>query len=693
MPLTPRRVSVAASLALALAAFAPALPIGQSTALAGGGLVTVTDLTYEVQPDNALVHVTIDAVSTSYEADTPEGQIYYSGLTFSVPPGSANFAASSGGVSLAVRVVESTADSTRVEVTFSQGVFYRQSYAYRVSFDMIDSGGEADRDLRVGHSVVAFPVWALGTAGASGGSVQVVLPPTFSPSVYGDAMTEAAQANGTTLLTATAVDDPSTWFAYVIAERPGIFVTNEFMLQVGEEEATVVIRAWDDDPAWASGVQELLTDGLPALHELIGLPWPVVGDLKVEESANIWLGEYAGIYNKLTEKINVRYDADATVTLHEAAHIWFNADLFRDRWIGEAWAEFYAGQAAQAIGATGDVFELTDALLAVKIPLNDWGAIATESQEVEEYAYAASYHLAVLVFERTDIGALQAVWRAANDGEMAYQPPHADGRPISGVALTQEGWQRLLDLLEERTDAAYDDLWSAWVINDAQRPLLTERTDTRERYQEVVTSAAEWELPQLIRYDLSSWQFADVMAELDEAEEVLTVRDRIDTLATELDLTPPTALQTAFEGNNGLAAALDEATEELASAQAIDEAAERLADEPGIVEWVGLLFVDAEADLAAARDAWEAGDSVEAASQAEAALTARDGAEAAGGQRLLVGGAGSLLIVGGGAAVVWRRRRPKPAAEADESGTPEAGGEEGRQKSDEEGRQESEEAP
>ena len=89
----------------------------------------------------------------------------------------------------------------------------------------------------------------------------------------------------------------------------------------------------------------------PALHELIGLPWPVAGALRVEESANR-LGRLRRDLQPVTQKINVRYDADATVTLHEAAHIWFNGDLFAGRWIGEAWAEFYAVQSAEVVGVT-----------------------------------------------------------------------------------------------------------------------------------------------------------------------------------------------------------------------------------------------------------------------------------------------------------------------------------------------------
>jgi len=657
----------AAILALVLAALAAAVPIGPAGVRAGGGLVTITDATYLVQPDLARVHVTIDAVSTSYEADTPEGQIYYSGITMSVPPGVSNVAVTSGGSSLRASA-SAAADVTRIEIEFGTAVFYGQSYGYRIMFDMVDPGGTADRDFRIGHSVAAFPVWAFGSDGASGISVVVLLPPTFTPSVYGGPLSETIQGDGSVRLAAN-VSDASIWFAYVTAERPGLFTSIPFTLTVGEAEASVIIRAWDDDPDWAARTQDLLTDGLPALAELIGLPWAVFGDLKVEESANR-LGDYAGIYNKLTEKINVRYDADATVTLHEAAHIWFNGDLFRDRWIGEAWAEFYAVQSAAAIGVTGETFTLTDDLLAAQIPLNDWASIGTEGPDVEAFAYAASYHLAGLIFERTDLDGLRAVWRAANDAEMAYQPLHATAAPRTGVAITQKGWQRLLDLLEERTGRAYVDLWSAWVVNDAQAAQLTERAETRALYFKGVAAAGDWDLPELIRYDLSSWQFEDVVAELDQADEVLAKADAIADLAVDLELTPPDDLQKAFEGNDGLGAALDEGESELAAVQDIQEATTALAADPGFVAWVGLLFADPGLELAAARDAWEAGDSEAAASGAGSVMVTLEDADDRGAERLAASG-GVLLVVGSGAAFVWRRRArrgpPTDSAGGDEA--------------------------
>ena len=88
-----RRLATGLALALALASGGILVPVGVPVVRAGGGLVTVMDATYGVQPENGLVHVTIDAVSTSFEEDAPEGPVYYAGLSFSIPPGSSNVAA------------------------------------------------------------------------------------------------------------------------------------------------------------------------------------------------------------------------------------------------------------------------------------------------------------------------------------------------------------------------------------------------------------------------------------------------------------------------------------------------------------------------------------------------------------------------------------------------------------------------
>ncbi len=631
-----------------------------SPAQAGrGGLVVVAQADYRVLPDEGRVHVVVDAVATSYEPNTPDAQVYYSGTTFAVQPGVSNVTAFAGGNRIGARIVEQTEDFTAIEVTFARGVFYQQSYAYQVQFDMVDPGGEARRDLHITSSVVAFPVWAYGTEGEPGGSVSVQLPAGYNPVVQGSGVEVDRSGDGTRL--SAEVDDPFEFFAYVSADRPGAFVGTTLTLDVGGTPANLLVRAWEDDPEWGSRIASIMTDGLPALQALIGLPYPVSGRLSLEEAAITRLGNYAGLYNAVTGVIRVRYDADAYVALHEAAHVWFNDRLWRDRWINEAWAEFYSVEAGRQLGLSGSTFELTDELLEARIPLNAWAGVGIEDPLVEDFAYAATYELAGLIAERAEIEGLRDVWLAAEDGHMAYQPLMADGPAAIGVPRTLEDWKRLLDLLEERTGEEFADLWAEWVVTRQQEPLLANRARARDDYAALVVIADAWELPVAIRHALGAWQFPDARELMDDAEEVLEDRDTIAQRADELGLPLPDSLQAAFEGDDGLDAAANEARAQLDALEALDAAAESAEGEPNPLEGVGLWGADPDAELQAARTAFEDGETEAAVDGALRTVALRQDAAEVGRERVTLAAAALLLLDGLGMAALSARRLRRSA--------------------------------
>jgi hypothetical protein len=649
LPRMPRRLGLLLSIGLLLAT------VPAPTAAAGRGLVVLAQAHYEVQPEAHLVHVTVDAVATSYEPDTPDARIYYSGVNFAVQAGAANVVAFSGGQPIGAAVTRRTDDFTLLEITFSRGVFFHQSYAYTVVFDLVDPGGAGTRDLRIGRSLAAFPVWAFGTQGEAGSSVRVDLPRGFTPDLQGDEMDASQLSGGGTRLRADPAD-PFAFFTYIAADRPGAFADTRLRVEVSDKEVRVRVRAWEDDPQWGQRVTRLIRRGLPALQELIGVAYPAIRPLTVEEAATSRLGEYAGIYDPLTAKIRVRYDADAFVTLHEAAHIWFNGSLFPDRWIGEAWAEFYGVEAGRTIGASGHTVALTDALLDARIPLNDWGAIGVESIEVEDFAYAATYSLAQDIAERADPDRLQLVWQAATGEEMAYQPSQATDERITGVPGGVEGWQRLLDLLEERTGEEYTDLWQDWVVNKEQLPLLATRQSARHQYADVVEAAGEWELPLSIRSYMGAWEFEATNDALTQASEVLEDRQQILSLATKLDLTPPDTLQQAFEGDDGMDAAASEAGAEIAAMRQLSDAADWL-DVSGMLASIGLLGRDLDAEVSGARASFSRGDLAAATRAASRVVDASSHAADVGRVRVAAGGGGILLLDGIGMGILFNRRR------------------------------------
>ena len=92
---TPRIVSLAAAAALILLAIAPAVLPGVVRA-ADRGLVVVAQTRYQALPEERRVHVTIDAVATSYTPNPEDGLAYYPGTTFAIQGGATRVAAFSG---------------------------------------------------------------------------------------------------------------------------------------------------------------------------------------------------------------------------------------------------------------------------------------------------------------------------------------------------------------------------------------------------------------------------------------------------------------------------------------------------------------------------------------------------------------------------------------------------------------------
>ena len=118
--------------------------------------------------------------------------------------------------------------------------------------------------------------------------------------------------------------------------------------------------------------------------------------------------------------------------------------------------------------------------------MNDWGEFGAVDARVEEYAYAASYQVAKLIFERTNVVGLQAVWQGADGAEMAYQPAHGSGTAQTGVDDHPEGWQEPLDVRDQRAGANYDDPWGEGAGKRPAQGLTCHPGGRRERSQQGV---------------------------------------------------------------------------------------------------------------------------------------------------------------------------------------------------------------
>jgi hypothetical protein len=650
------------SLALALVAALTALgtPIGPTAPAlvraAAPDLTVVSAARYDVQPDQRRVRVTVDLTMRNRLKDTKTKRFFFEHAEFDVIPQASGFRVSTKGAgSPSVRVTRSTADYTRLRIDFGGRLFSGKSATYRLTFFLEDPGGAATRELRIGDALVSFPVWAFGTEDTPGSSVMVVFPSGYEVvAEAGEVPAPETLDDGRVVYRTGPLAKPLEFFLYLVGSRPGAFDERLIQAEVRGRQVQVTLRSWSDDAPWAKRVAQLLAHSLPLLGERIGVPWPDgASPLVVQEAVSRSAGGYAGRFDPAAGLVEIAYYADDFVVFHEAAHAWFNGSLLADRWANEAFASYYATRVAADLDHPVDVEELTDEMLAARIPLNGWGPVGSEDQAQEAYAYAASLTLARAIATRAGDVGLQAVWSDAAGGVGAYQPRGGQTETVEGPP----DWRGLLDLLEARTDATYDDLWREWVARPTDLILLDSRAAARTRYEAIVSEARDWRLPQPIRDAMRAWRFDDATAMLDDAEAVLVARAELTAAAKSAGLVAPDALRLAFEDPDGF----DDATAEAAAER---EVIERYVAATGLrpigdgpILTLGLWGTTPETDLAAARNAFARGELEVAAAATEDAAAVWASAERIGQSRAISIALLALAVLIGLAILVAATRR------------------------------------
>lgn len=665
-----RPLGAATMLALAVVSAAAVAPMPVRAADASAdGIVIVTAARYELAADDARVRVTVDLEATNVSAGSDA--VRFTGIRLPVHDESARVRALGGGRALTVRSTEQ-AGFDEVTVTLSPALLPGASRSLTITYDLPGGAPRSESNIRVGRAFATFPVWAFGDVG----SVDVVLPRSFTVDVVGDALTRRS-SGGETVLSAT-VSDTGPWVAWVTAHDRGGLTRERLRLPDGE---AVVIRGWPEDAAWVARVSDVLTAGLPELRSLIGLPWPVNGDLDVVEVYTPLLEGYAGFFDPDTDRITISEELDEATILHEAAHAWFNQVLWDERWINEGFAEAYTIRTLEAIERPVPESPAVSPDDGVAFPLAEWSPpraiLDVATFDAELYGYDASLQVIRSLIELTGEAGMRAVLAAARDGTAAYL---GEGRPEPWSG--EKGWRRLLDLAEERGGAEdAGELFAEWVASDRDLDELEMRAQARAAYDALVEAGDGWLPPYAIRQPMGEWNFRAALDRIEVAEDVLRGRDETAAAATALGLSVPPGLEAAYEGTSGsgpsLAAALDLAERQARSLEDVREVVDAVAASRDGLAGLGLLGESPEAELEQVTAAWEAGRFDATVAGAERLVALLAGASQAGITRLVVGaGAGlvALVLVVAAVMATSRRRgrfatlRDHPSAPAPEQG-------------------------
>ncbi len=608
---------------------------------------------YTVQPDRRRVHIAVDLVATNRAPETLTTRYVYDHANLAVLPGTTGFRATDGTTRVAVSVASHSAVSTLLSIRFAKRLASGATTTLHLDLDLADPGGAPGRSVRVGPSLVAFPVWAFGSPGVAGSSVSVRFPSGYQVSVgAGKLGRPTTGADGSTTLVSGSLADPFSLSAYVLADRPGAYAETPLDVALPSGIAHLIIRAWKDDPTWATRTAAFLKRALPALAATIGLPYPRSGPVAIEETVARSIDGQAGVYDPARAAIRVAYTAVPQVVLHEAAHLWFDGSSFADRWIVEGLAGYAAAGAAGRLklapsATTGAGAAAPIDLVAAAFPLNAWPADPGRGADAREaYGYAASANLIQLIAGRTGSDGLRAVLTAA-----ATRP---GGNPVD--------WRGFLDLIQSEASVDATDLWRTWVARPEDSTLLDARAIAHFQRAQLIEGAAGWSVPPIIAVDLRGWRFGDAQAAMAGVQGVLDERDDLAVAAAVAGLSPPPNLRTTFEAGDPDAATAEARVERAIVDQIVAaQAAGAEASSSWLVRF-GLLGQDPVAELTAARVAFSAGDLSAAQARAIGAREAWAGANDLGGLRLRTVAAFGLVVALIVLLMATRaRRRPRRA--------------------------------
>jgi len=518
------------------------------------GLDVNTTVQYFPDPAEERIDVSATYTMTSLQADETVGDsvrsFFFTKWVIALPAAVTDFTATSDGADL-VTTIEPDPDSPDVVFATIQLPFnlnFQQTVQLDVNYVL--PGGEprtAGTFARVNESFLSFPVWAAGDPNQT--TVRIQIPDGFMMNLQGDLDEfREIERNDQRFLEAVALEDPRSFFGQVFGRNDEGLLTESATLPDG----TATIRAWPDDPDWVDFVVEAIENDVPIIEQLTGLEWPA-GDIEVIETVTPYLYGYGGWFNASSGLIEVGDQLERDLILHELGHAWFNEELIDGRWITEGLAEEYA---SRTIGLSSDAQpnpDEPDLANPLRVQLAEWGSPWALSEEdayaYEQYHYNASWWV---IRKITDDVGLSTFGEVLVDLKNDVIPYAGDG-PIERTVETTR-WTHLFDLLEMKGATNLDQLFTTYVLTEADAARLSERRDALLEYEALDRAAADWAPPLVVRRSLTAWDFEAATEAIDMARQVLAARDAADALANELDVRAERNTEPGYEAADDLAA-------------------------------------------------------------------------------------------------------------------------------------------
>ncbi len=637
----PRRLAVAL-----LAAVLLALPAGPAGAFDFvEGLTEEADAVYEIRPDEGRVVVELRFSLTNTLTDVRSGNsiryFFFDSSPVPLAPGATNITATSGETELGVEL-----DGDVAVVDLGRQLRSGRTQELVITYEIPSAGPRSELGPWVDASGASLGAYAYGDPGL--GSVTVTGPGDASlDSVLGEL--RRTRSDGTSRsLVATEIENSLEFFDVVVLDDPSELVASEVLV----DDITVAVLSRPTDPEWTEFVTDRIGEAITNLEALAGRQFPE-DSIEIAQSNQPALADAAGWYLQDgpddVPRIEVVEDLDAHLLHHELAHAWVRTPDIVDIWVTEGLAEELASRAIELAGEESDTQPPAEP--DADLPPLDTAFFGTAEQVLT--AYDSSWWVFREFTDARGVDALTDLLVALEQGTVSY--PGDDTTAIDHDAI--DDWQRVLDLMEEAGWAEAPTVFEEIVVSPREIVRLNDRADARDRYGELLDEADGWAAPAGIRALMADWRFDDAETLIEEAQDVLAVRNRIATTAEVAGLATSDALEQRFETSDDLDGVLGAALAERDAVDAVAAGVRRFEDDRSRLERIGLWGASPETDLDRARGALAEGRLDDAIEATATAVDRLDEAERIGRERAIRAGAVLTVIALCAVGLVVRSRR------------------------------------
>jgi hypothetical protein len=269
---------------------------------------------------------------------------YYYSYSIFVEADAVHVAVKTSSGTASVKLAKPKGSWREATIHFSN-LYFGSKRRLTLSYDLPAGGPRSKAERRGGYGYTSFCAWG---PSSDLGSIRIILPSGFR--VHMIRSLPSIAASGHLEWASKTIAKP--WQTEICLDGPNDELDATTTV-AGPDGATVSIRAWRDDPAWAEAMHAAAERGLPKLVDLLG---PLAGsaNLTIEEHPDA-SGPDSFTPGDARLKIAESHATEAD-GVRRLALLWFDDTLFEPAWLRDGsadWAALESGAATQACTKPG----------------------------------------------------------------------------------------------------------------------------------------------------------------------------------------------------------------------------------------------------------------------------------------------------------------------------------------------------